>query len=136
MSGHYTRISLHVCRAYGHEPCGTRFEVRCDDCGFAQGVGTQDHAGVVYEGHPLDPAAPMIHFVTEDELRALFARHCECRPLDLMRTEDDHAAIHDCDMGILADIQCALYDHQSLGAEERRAKARAKIARFVRGRTI
>lgn len=46
--------------------------------------------------------------ITNDQLRALFARHCACRPLDLHCGKDDHAAIHDCDTGILADIQIAL----------------------------
>jgi hypothetical protein len=46
--------------------------------------------------------------ITDDQLRDLFARHCECRPLDLARAEDDHAAIHDCDTAILHDVQVAL----------------------------
>jgi hypothetical protein len=46
--------------------------------------------------------------ITDDQLRDLFARHCACRPLDLTRPEGDHAAIHDCDTGILHDIQVAL----------------------------
>jgi hypothetical protein len=46
--------------------------------------------------------------ITDDQLRELFARHCECRPLDLARTEDDHAAIHDCDTAILHDVQVVL----------------------------
>ena len=46
--------------------------------------------------------------IPKDKLRALFANHCECRPLDFMRASDDHAAIHDCDTGILLDIQIAL----------------------------
>jgi hypothetical protein len=46
--------------------------------------------------------------ITDEQLRELFAKHCECRPLDLDRAEDDHAAIHDCDTGILHDIQIAL----------------------------
>ena len=46
--------------------------------------------------------------ITDDQLRGLFARHCECRPLDLRRTEGDHAAIHDCGTEILHDIQIAL----------------------------
>lgn len=50
----------------------------------------------------------MTREITDDQLRDLFARHCECRPLDLTRREADHAAIHDCDTGILHDIQVAL----------------------------
>lgn len=46
--------------------------------------------------------------ITDDQLRDLFAKHCECRPLDLHRSEDDHASIHDCGTGILTDIQIAL----------------------------
>ena len=46
--------------------------------------------------------------ITDADLRELFARHCECRPLDLTRGEDDHAAIHDCDTAILHDVQVAL----------------------------
>jgi hypothetical protein len=46
--------------------------------------------------------------ITDDQLRDLFARHCECRPLDLHRREDDHAQIHDCDTGILHDVQVAI----------------------------
>jgi len=46
--------------------------------------------------------------ITDDQLRDLFARHCECRPLDLTRTSEDHAVIHDCDTGILHDVQIAL----------------------------
>jgi hypothetical protein len=45
--------------------------------------------------------------LTMDQARMLFARHCECRPLDLTRDEEDHATIHDCDTGILHDIQVA-----------------------------
>jgi hypothetical protein len=46
--------------------------------------------------------------ITDAQLHDLFARHCECRPLDLSRGENDHAAIHDCDTGILRDVQIAL----------------------------
>jgi hypothetical protein len=46
--------------------------------------------------------------ITDEQLRDLFGRHCECRPLDLHRGKDDHAAIHDCDTEILVDIQIAL----------------------------
>ncbi len=44
--------------------------------------------------------------VTDDHLRALFAAHCECRPLDLDRAEDEHS--HDCDTAVLDDVQTAL----------------------------
>jgi hypothetical protein len=79
--------------------------------------------------------------ITDEQLRALFARHCECRPLDLNRTEDDHAAIHDCDTGVLADIQCALSDARRAlallaspdadDAIERRHAARARCADII-----
>lgn len=46
--------------------------------------------------------------ITNDQLRELYGRHCECRPLDLTCTPDGHAAIHDCDTDILHDIQIAL----------------------------
>lgn len=52
------------------------------------------------------PAVPATW--TRDELILLFSRHCECRPFDVTRDADDHAAIHECDMSILADIQLAL----------------------------
>lgn len=44
--------------------------------------------------------------LTDDDLRALFAAHCECRPLDLSRADDDHS--HDCDTAILRDAQRAM----------------------------
>lgn len=46
--------------------------------------------------------------ITNAQLRELFERHCECRPLDMRRTQDDHAAIHDCDTEVLHDVQLAL----------------------------
>lgn len=45
--------------------------------------------------------------MTDDRLRELFAKHCQCRPLDLARKTADHAAAHDCDTDILHDIQIA-----------------------------
>ena len=45
--------------------------------------------------------------VTDEQLSELFARHCECRPLDLTRDgHDGHS--HDCDTAILLDVQLAL----------------------------
>jgi hypothetical protein len=55
--------------------------------------------------------------VTDEQLLALFARHCECRPLFLGRRADDHAARHDCDTEILADVQFALGVTISDGAD-------------------
>ncbi len=50
--------------------------------------------------------------ITDDQLRELFERHCECRELDprvdYARAAGNHAALHDCDTGILHDIQVAL----------------------------
>ena len=43
--------------------------------------------------------------VTNDHLIALFAAHCECRPLDMWRAEYEHS--HDCDTEILDDIKKA-----------------------------
>ncbi len=44
--------------------------------------------------------------LTEKQLYALFAAHCECRPLDVDKAEHEHS--HDCDTGVLDDIQTAL----------------------------
>jgi hypothetical protein len=44
--------------------------------------------------------------ITDEQLTALFTAHCECRPLDIDRTDDEHS--HDCDTGILDDVQTAL----------------------------
>jgi len=44
--------------------------------------------------------------LTEAQLMALFAAHCECRPLDIDRAEHEHS--HDCDTGVLDEIQTAL----------------------------
>jgi hypothetical protein len=43
--------------------------------------------------------------VTNDHLIALFAAHCECRPLDMWRAKYEHS--HDCDTEILDDIKKA-----------------------------
>jgi hypothetical protein len=72
--------------------------------------------------------------ITDDQLRDLFARHCECRPLDLTRDEADHATIHDCDTGILHDIQVALgiirFDDigSNIGSNQEIREARARCA--------
>lgn len=50
--------------------------------------------------------SPTAETITDLQLEALFAAHCECRPLDLDRAEHEHS--HDCDTGILDDIQTAL----------------------------
>ena len=97
--------------------CGTRFEARCS-CGFSQGASCHEHADAIGRGHRAKPTVSVISWdpgppltattITDQDLRDLFARHCECRPLDLERGEGDHAAIHDCDTGILSDVQHAL----------------------------
>lgn len=51
--------------------------------------------------------------ITDAHLRALFLAHCECRPLDVDRAEDEH--LHDCDTGILDHIQTAM---NALDADE------------------
>ena len=97
--------------------CGTRYEAHCS-CGFAQGAICHEQAIAIGRGHRADPTAQVISWdpgppltaatITDQDLRDLYARHCECRPLDLERGEGDHAAIHDCDTGILSDVQYAL----------------------------
>ena len=71
--------------------------------------------------------------VTKEQLIALFERHCECRPLDLTRTSDDHAAIHDCDTEILSDVQYALaivlFD--DIGRIQAIHEARARCAEHI-----
>ena len=42
--------------------------------------------------------------ITDEEIRALFAKHCECRPLDVERTSHSH----DCDDDICEDCRVAL----------------------------
>jgi hypothetical protein len=125
MSEHVTEVVPHDhvnCHTSHHAEsgdCGTRFEARCS-CGWAQGAGNRAIADAIAIGHRgYSPNAPVIvtanmtradadRAITDEQLRELFARHCECRPLDLARSESDHAAIHDCDTGILRDVQVAL----------------------------
>lgn len=42
--------------------------------------------------------------ITDDEIRELFARHCECRPIDIERTSHSH----DCDAEIAEACRTAL----------------------------
>lgn len=121
MSAHDTKIfphdheNCHTSRTWPKSSgdCGTRFEVYCS-CGWMQGAESRAHADALAIGHRgYSPDAPVVVWhrdadITDDQLRALFARHCECRPLDLTRGADDHAAIHDCDKAILRDVQVAL----------------------------
>ena len=71
--------------------------------------------------------------VTKEQLVALFERHCECRPLDLTRKEDDHAAIHDCDTEILSDVQYALaiVMFDDIGRVQAIHEARARCAEHI-----
>lgn len=71
--------------------------------------------------------------ITDDQLRGLFARHCACRPLDLTRSEDDHAAIHDCDTGILHDVQVALgiSKFDDVGQIQAMPEARVRCAEYL-----
>lgn len=66
--------------------------------------------------------------VTDSQLRDLFAAHCECRPLDLWRTESEHS--HDCDTAILRDVQLALGIVTASSYEKNRA-ARARCAEQI-----
>ena len=71
--------------------------------------------------------------VTRTDLEALFARHCQCRPLDLRRQRGDHAAIHDCDTGILSDVQVALgiVVFDDIGRVQAIRHARARCAEVI-----
>lgn len=42
--------------------------------------------------------------ITDDQILGLYAKHCECRPLDINRTSHSH----DCDDAILEDCRVAL----------------------------
>ena len=126
MREHATWVKRHdvaACNTAKHQPggiCGTRYELHCS-CGFGQGAGCHEEAVAIGRGHERSPAAQCIAWdpgppltadtITDQDLRDLFARHCECRDLDgvdVRRAENDHAAIHDCDTGILHDVQVAL----------------------------
>ena len=115
-----TRHDVGSCNTARHAKggdCGTRYLAHCS-CGFGQGADCREHADAIARGHCANPTAPCIAWepgppltaatITDQDLRDLYARHCECRPLDLERSEGDHAAIHDCDTGILSDVQYAL----------------------------
>jgi len=111
----HDHVSCHTAKHAEGGDCGTRYEAHCS-CGWAQGASTRAAADAIAVGHrSYSPDAPIIvgsnipqGEITDDQLRDLFERHCECRPLDLARGEDDHAANHDCDTAILHDVQIAL----------------------------
>jgi len=76
--------------------------------------------------------------ITDDQLRKLFARHCKCRPLDLSRSKNDHAAIHDCDTEILHDVQAALgirFADRTNDPEAARARCAGYLARIPKKNT-
>ncbi len=111
----HDHVHCHTARHAKGGDCGTRYEARCS-CSWAQGASSREAADALVIGHlGYSPHAAVIitsnipqSEITNDQLRDLFARHCECRPLDLTRGESDHAARHDCDKGLLHDIQVAL----------------------------
>jgi hypothetical protein len=115
----HDHVACHTSRVWppANGDCGTRYEAHCS-CGFGQGASCHEQADAIGRGHRANPTAPCVSWdpgppltaatITEQDLRDLFARHCECRPIDLERGEGDHAAIHDCDTGILSDVQYAL----------------------------
>jgi hypothetical protein len=145
MNSHVTAITPHdlvrctTARRSTNGDCGTRLEVSCS-CGFRQGASCMDHAEVIASGHRLHPNDVVIPWhkeanaITDVQLHALFAKHCECRPLDLTRTEDDHAAIHDCDTAILHDIQIALgiVRFDDIGRTQAMREARARCVAIMR----
>lgn len=146
MSDHETRViphdyaNCHTARHAEGGDCGTRYEAQCS-CGWVQGAGSHGAADALAVGHRgYSPQAAVILTsnipqgeITDAQLRDLFARHCECRPLDLTRSEDDHAAIHDCDTGILHDIQVALgiVRFDDVGRIQALHAARARCAKML-----
>lgn len=136
---HRTSIEKHSC--WRGLACQTTAEVHCI-CGWGQGASCRTHAEALAIGHrqrpqeaPLSVAwqKPRTADTTDDQLRDLFSRHCECRPIDLSRNEDDHAANHDCDTEILHDVQIALgivlFD--DIGRNQAIHQARARCAEII-----
>ena len=129
----------HTARTSVKGDCGTRYEVHCS-CGWGTGADSRARADERAVGHRIyEPDAPVIRIdilqdeITDDQLRELFARHCECRPLDLTRNEADHAACHDCDTGILHDIQVGLGIARSNdGCIQSMREARGRCAQQLR----
>jgi hypothetical protein len=152
MSQHITKVvphdhaNCHTALHMDNGDCGTRFEARCS-CGWAQGASTREAADAIAVGHrgyspdakviiarfPKDDDITDADDITDKQLRDLFMRVCECRPLDLTRAEGDHAAIHDCDTDILHDIQIALgiilFD--DIGRVQAMREARARCAEII-----
>lgn len=71
--------------------------------------------------------------ITNDQLYALFERHCACRPLNLNRRADDHAPDHNCNTGILLDIQIALniLQFDDIGRLQAMREARIRCAKAL-----
>lgn len=146
MSGHETCVvphdysNCHTARHTEGGDCGTRYEAHCS-CGWSQGASSHGVADALAVGHRgYSPHAAVIITsdipqgeITDEQLRGLFARHCECRPLDLTRTKSDHAAIHDCDTGILHDIQVALglVRFDDIGRIQAMREARGRCAKML-----
>jgi hypothetical protein len=139
----HDHVNCHTSRVWtpSNGDCGTRYETHCS-CGFGQGAGCHEQAAVIARGHRADPDAEVISWdntpltadtIADQQLRDLFSRHCECRPLDLTRTSDDHAAIHDCDTGILHDVQTALniIRFDDIGRIQAIHQARERCAQFI-----
>jgi hypothetical protein len=140
-----TRHDVGSCNTARHAKggdCGTRY-LACCSCGFGQGAICREQADAIGRAHCADPTAPCHSWepgspltavtITDQDLRDLFARHCECRPLDLERGEGAHAAIHDCDTGILSDIQYALgiVLFNDIGRVQAIREARARCAETI-----
>ena len=140
-----TRHDVSRCNTARHAEggiCGTYYEAHCS-CGFGQGAICHEHAVAIGRGHCANPTAQCIAWdpglpltadtITDRDLRDLFARHCECRPLDLERGERDHAAIHDCDTGILHDVQIALgfIRFDDIGRVQTNHQARGRCAEAI-----
>lgn len=135
----HNHVHCHTARHAEGGDCGTHYETRCS-CGWMQGARSHAAADAIAIGHRNAPDAAIIVTsnipqgeITDDQLRDLFARHCECRPLDLTRGESGHAAIHDCDTGILHDIQVALGIVRSddIGRTQAMLEARARCAKML-----
>lgn len=139
-----TRHDVSRCNTARHAEggiCGTYYEAHCS-CGFGQGAICHEHAVAIGRGHRAKPTAQCIEWkptsltadmITEQDLRDLFERHCACRPLDLERGERDHAVNHDCDTGILADVQIALGINlfDDIGRVQAIRKARGRCAEVI-----
>ncbi len=141
----HDHVNCHTSRTWpeSNGDCGTRYEARCS-CGWMQGAINRAVADAIAVGHRgYSPDAPVIvtgilradagRAITDEQLRELFTRHCACRPLDLTRGESDHAAIHDCDTGILHDVQVALgiVRFDDVGRIQAMFEARARCAEHL-----